>query len=87
MMIAFAFLRLLCHGVEHLLGSFDVDTGNIFGVPSATGPLMSVTVAPRCAAAFAIAKPIFPEDLLPIKRTGSIGSLRRPGSDKNFFSL
>ena len=49
-----------------------------YGVASATGPQTSVTAAPRSRAASAIANPIFPEDRLPMNRTGSIGSCVPP---------
>ncbi len=48
------------------------------GVGSATGPAISVTRAPRAAAAAAMANPIFPDERLPTKRTSSIGSCVGP---------
>ena len=47
------------------------------GVGGVPGPATRVTAAPRAAAASASAKPIFPDERLPRKRTSSTGSLRR----------
>ena len=44
------------------------------GVGKCTGPATSVTSAPRRAASAASAKPIFPDERLPRKRTGSSAS-------------
>ena len=44
------------------------------GVGNETGPATSTTVAPRCAAAAAIANPILPLLRLPRNRTGSMSS-------------
>ncbi len=44
----------------------------------------SVTSAPRAAASAAIAYPIFPEERLPMKRTGSIGSRVPPAVTSTF---
>jgi hypothetical protein len=58
----------------HLRGADDVDACDPAGVASDVGPLTSVTIAPASAAACASAKPILPELVLVIPRTGSIAS-------------
>ena len=67
----------------HLLGGLDVDRASRPRPASAARPgrRSSVTRAPRAAAAAAIAKPIFPDDRLPRKRTSSIGSRVGPAVD------
>src|SRR5688572_22873634 len=47
------------------------------------GPEMSVTWCPRASAASAIAYPIFPEERLLMKRTGSIASRVGPAVTTN----
>ena len=48
------------------------------GTWSDVGPSTSVTAAPRRAASPARAMPILPDEQLPMKRTGSIGSCVGP---------
>ena len=55
------------------------------GGARSTGPLTIATSAPRRAAAWAIAYPIFPDDPLERYRTGSIGSRVGPAATTIFL--
>ena len=73
-------------GYEHFACAYHVDSFYFpSGVGRLTGPATSLTFAPKSLRALARAKPIFPLEWLPIKRTGSMFSYVGPAVTRYVF--
>ena len=86
-MISVAFFRMLCHGVDHLFGGLDIDTGNIFRCSERHRSADERDIRPALCCCVSDRKAHFARRPVADKSHRVDRLIRRSGSDENFFLL